>query len=211
MLGPPRPHRALSLLPQVKQLRLEREREKAMREQELELLQREKEAEHFKTWEEQEDSFHLRQAKLRCGGTPAGLLRLGGWGPAQPGRPTLVRARVGRGHASSGPDPAPSPSTVPRSASATGGLSPSTCWPSTSAPRTTTWPWRCTSPTPSSTASPWPTWRTCWRTSRCHPSSARSSDCLGPSWPPPSHAPPSRPPRCTWSWSRVRMWTSGAT
>lgn len=51
---------------QVKQLRLEREREKAMREQELELLQREKEAEHFKTWEEQEDSFHLRQAKLRC-------------------------------------------------------------------------------------------------------------------------------------------------
>lgn len=52
-------------LQKVKQLRLEREREKAMREQELELLQREKEAEHFKTWEEQEDSFHLRQAKLR--------------------------------------------------------------------------------------------------------------------------------------------------
>ncbi|KAK2490519.1 hypothetical protein MC885_021110 [Smutsia gigantea] len=52
-------------LQKVKQLRLEREREKAMREQELELLQREKEAEHFKTWEEQEDSFHLQQAKLR--------------------------------------------------------------------------------------------------------------------------------------------------
>lgn len=51
--------------PQVKQLRLEREREKAMREQELEMLQREKEAEHFKTWEEQEDHFHLQQAKLR--------------------------------------------------------------------------------------------------------------------------------------------------
>lgn len=50
---------------QVKQLRLEREREKALREQELELLQREKEAEHFKTWEEQEDHFHLQQAKLR--------------------------------------------------------------------------------------------------------------------------------------------------
>lgn len=50
----------------MKQLRLEREREKAMREQELELLQREKEAEHFKTWEEQEDHFHLQQAKLRC-------------------------------------------------------------------------------------------------------------------------------------------------
>ncbi|XP_062844038.1 splicing factor Cactin [Trichomycterus rosablanca] len=52
-------------LQKVKQLRLEREREKAMREQELEMLQREKEAEHFKTWAEQEDSFHLHQAKLR--------------------------------------------------------------------------------------------------------------------------------------------------
>uniref|UniRef100_A0ACB8F1J6 Uncharacterized protein n=1 Tax=Sphaerodactylus townsendi TaxID=933632 RepID=A0ACB8F1J6_9SAUR len=52
-------------LQKVKQLRLEREREKAMREQELEMLQREKEAEHFKTWEEQEDNFHLHQAKLR--------------------------------------------------------------------------------------------------------------------------------------------------
>lgn len=39
-----------------------------MREQELEMLQREKEAEHFKTWEEQEDNFHLQQAKLRCAG-----------------------------------------------------------------------------------------------------------------------------------------------
>lgn len=29
------------------------------------MLQREKEAEHFKTWEEQEDNFHLQQAKLR--------------------------------------------------------------------------------------------------------------------------------------------------
>lgn len=55
----------LRVHPQVKQLRLEREREKAMREQELEMLQREKEAEHFKTWEEQEDNFHLQQAKLR--------------------------------------------------------------------------------------------------------------------------------------------------
>lgn len=36
-----------------------------MREQELEMLQREKEAEHFKTWAEQEDNFHLQQAKLR--------------------------------------------------------------------------------------------------------------------------------------------------
>lgn len=67
---PQDPHRMLAahvlVCPQVKQLRLEREREKAMREQELELLQREKEAEHFKTWEEQEDHFHLQQAKLRC-------------------------------------------------------------------------------------------------------------------------------------------------
>ncbi|XP_056148781.1 splicing factor Cactin [Lampris incognitus] len=52
-------------LQKVKQLRLEREREKAMRESELEMLQREKEAEHFKTWAEQEDNFHLHQAKLR--------------------------------------------------------------------------------------------------------------------------------------------------
>ncbi|XP_052403347.1 cactin isoform X2 [Carassius gibelio] len=52
-------------LQKVKQLRLEREREKSMREQELEMLQREKEAEHFKTWAEQEDNFHLQQAKLR--------------------------------------------------------------------------------------------------------------------------------------------------
>lgn len=52
-------------LQKVKQLRLEREREKAMREQELEMLQREKESEHFKTWAEQEDNFHLHQAKLR--------------------------------------------------------------------------------------------------------------------------------------------------
>lgn len=68
-MSPPssgRPTLTLPVRPQVKQLRLEREREKAMREQELELLQREKEAEHFKTWEEQEDNFHLQQAKLRC-------------------------------------------------------------------------------------------------------------------------------------------------
>ncbi|NWR62954.1 CATIN protein, partial [Bucorvus abyssinicus] len=62
-------------LQKVKQLRLEREREKAMREQELEMLQREKEAEHFKTWEEQEDNFHLQQAKLRwvCGFAGTGM------------------------------------------------------------------------------------------------------------------------------------------
>lgn len=63
--GPSAVASQLCHLGQVKQLRLEREREKAMREQELEMLQREKEAEHFKTWEEQEDNFHLQQAKLR--------------------------------------------------------------------------------------------------------------------------------------------------
>ena len=40
-----------------------------MRETELEMLQREKEAEHFKTWAEQEDNFHLHQAKLRLVGS----------------------------------------------------------------------------------------------------------------------------------------------
>lgn len=48
------------------------------------------------------------------------------------------------------------------------GPSPSTCWPSTSAPRTMTWLWRCTSLTLSSMASRWLTWRTCWRISRYH-------------------------------------------
>ncbi|CAM9802749.1 unnamed protein product [Lampetra fluviatilis] len=52
-------------LQKVKQLRLEREREQALRDQELEMMQRDKEAEHFKQWEQQEDNFHLQQAKLR--------------------------------------------------------------------------------------------------------------------------------------------------
>ncbi|XP_051826753.1 cactin-like [Antechinus flavipes] len=52
-------------LQKVKQLCLEREREKAKQQQELERLQREKEAEHFKPWQEQEDNFHLQQSKLR--------------------------------------------------------------------------------------------------------------------------------------------------
>lgn len=50
--------------------------------------------------------------------------------------------------------PLPCSLAAPRSASGTGGPSPLTCWPSTSAPRTMTWLWRCTSHTPSSTASP---------------------------------------------------------
>lgn len=61
----PQNNESFVLCMKVKQLRLEREREKAMRETELEMLQREKEAEHFKTWAEQEDNFHLHQAKLR--------------------------------------------------------------------------------------------------------------------------------------------------
>ena len=73
----------LSAPEQVKQLRLEREREKAMREQELEMLQREKEAEHFKTWEEQEDNFHLQQAKLRWVGSSVGTGRWGAGRSAQ--------------------------------------------------------------------------------------------------------------------------------
>lgn len=87
------PHRTLAahvlLCPQVKQLRLEREREKAMREQELELLQREKEAEHFKTWEEQEDHFHLQQAKLRCARRPPPAPR------RPPPAPRVQGARLG--------------------------------------------------------------------------------------------------------------------
>ncbi|KAJ7388171.1 hypothetical protein OS493_039445, partial [Desmophyllum pertusum] len=43
----------------------EREHEKQTREEERETLQREKEADSFKEWEEQEDQFHLEQAKLR--------------------------------------------------------------------------------------------------------------------------------------------------
>ncbi|XP_039253624.2 splicing factor Cactin-like [Styela clava] len=52
-------------LAKVKQQRLERERERNQRDEEMEIIQREKEADHFKVWEEQEDKFHLEQAKLR--------------------------------------------------------------------------------------------------------------------------------------------------
>lgn len=52
-------------LEKVKQRRLEREREKEIREEELTRIQREKEAAQFKEWEKQEDTFHLKQAKLR--------------------------------------------------------------------------------------------------------------------------------------------------
>ena len=52
-------------LEKVKKRRLERERELEEREREREQLQRDKEAEYFREWEKQEDSFHLQQAKMR--------------------------------------------------------------------------------------------------------------------------------------------------
>lgn len=52
-------------LEKVKKRRHEREKERENREWEREQLQRDKEAEYYREWEKSEDSFHLRQAKLR--------------------------------------------------------------------------------------------------------------------------------------------------
>eukprot|EP00795_Rhopilema_esculentum_P006206 gene6206-11611_t len=52
-------------LQKVKQRRMEREREKAARDEEMTMMQREKEAEMFEVWEEQESEFHLQQARKR--------------------------------------------------------------------------------------------------------------------------------------------------
>ena len=52
-------------LDKVRQRRLQYERERAEREEEVQMVQREKEAAHFRMWEEQEDVFHLKQAQLR--------------------------------------------------------------------------------------------------------------------------------------------------
>lgn len=60
-----RQHEAKRELEKVKKRRIEREHEKQMREEERETLQRDKEAMSFKEWEEQEDKFHLEQAKMR--------------------------------------------------------------------------------------------------------------------------------------------------
>ena len=49
----------------MKKRRLERERELEERDREREQLQRDKEAEYFREWEKQEDTFHLQQAKMR--------------------------------------------------------------------------------------------------------------------------------------------------
>jgi hypothetical protein len=52
-------------LEKVKARRLEREKEKEAREDETADMQRTKEAEQFKEWQQSEDQFHLEQAKLR--------------------------------------------------------------------------------------------------------------------------------------------------
>lgn len=52
-------------LAKVKKRRLEREQERAQREDEMQRLQRQKEAAQFQEWEKQEDIFHLQQALLR--------------------------------------------------------------------------------------------------------------------------------------------------
>ncbi|RWS28669.1 cactin-like isoform X2 [Leptotrombidium deliense] len=52
-------------LEKVKERRLQREREREARLEEMAKAQREKEALQFKEWEKQEDTFHLKQAKLR--------------------------------------------------------------------------------------------------------------------------------------------------
>lgn len=48
-------------LESVRRRRIEREREKDQREKEIEMMQRDKEAEYYRTWEQQEDQFHLDQ------------------------------------------------------------------------------------------------------------------------------------------------------
>ncbi|XP_025835190.1 cactin isoform X2 [Agrilus planipennis] len=52
-------------LEKVKKRRLERELEKQRREEEMQMLQRSKEAAQFEEWQRQEDKFHLEQARLR--------------------------------------------------------------------------------------------------------------------------------------------------
>ncbi|CAF1523282.1 unnamed protein product [Adineta steineri] len=52
-------------LEKLKKQRLERERQKAEMETEKEFLQRVKEAEYYREWEKQEDSFHFNQVRLR--------------------------------------------------------------------------------------------------------------------------------------------------
>lgn len=44
---------------------MEKEKENQAREEEQQLIQRQKEAEQFQEWGKQEDVFHLEQARLR--------------------------------------------------------------------------------------------------------------------------------------------------
>lgn len=48
-------------LKSVRKRRAEREREREEREKEMEMMQRDKEAEYYRSWEQQEDTFHLEQ------------------------------------------------------------------------------------------------------------------------------------------------------
>lgn len=52
-------------LEKVKKRRQERESERVKREEEMNLMQRSREAAQFEEWKRQEDQFHLQQAKLR--------------------------------------------------------------------------------------------------------------------------------------------------
>lgn len=52
-------------LEKVKKRRVERELERTERERDQESMQRDKETAYFRQWEQQEDTFHLNQAKLR--------------------------------------------------------------------------------------------------------------------------------------------------
>lgn len=52
-------------LEKLKKRKIEREREREERERERDFMQRQKETEYHKEWEKQEDSFHLKQVKLR--------------------------------------------------------------------------------------------------------------------------------------------------
>lgn len=70
------------------------------------MLQREKEAEHFKTWEEQEDNFHLQQAKLRC---CAGTRERGRGVPTTTLRPPTFTHQPAPGPKHMGPVSAPGP------------------------------------------------------------------------------------------------------
>ncbi|CAF0986658.1 unnamed protein product [Didymodactylos carnosus] len=54
-----------SELEKLKRQRLERERQKEEMDKEKEFLQRLKEADYYREWEKQEDSFHFNQVKLR--------------------------------------------------------------------------------------------------------------------------------------------------